>query len=422
MLTRRLLDRPLLRGPLADRRFRLLWAGQSVSSLGDAVVPVALALAVVDASRSAADLGLILASAMVPRLLLTLAGGVWADRLPRHRVMIAADTVNLLAQLGMGVELVSGGYDLVTLMALSAASGAAAAFFGPASIGLVPSTVDASELRGANVLMGISQQSATVVGPALATLFALTVGCGWAMIFDAATFAVGIGALLVLRVDDLHVEREGFWTELREGWSELKRHRWYWTNMLTHAAWNLGRAVYQSLGPVIAVESLGGNEAWGLMTEGGVIGALAGALIAVRLRPKRPLIVANVGLAIGGIPLILLAVAAPACSIAIAAGATFAGLTVMQALWNTALHQNIAGRALSRVSAYDTLVSFALMPIGLTLAAPISAIVGAPATLIGAGVLVCVSSALVILVPDVRALGASPAAPAPVAEALPSPA
>src|SRR5919106_4390251 len=83
---------------LAERDFRLLWIGQTGSAVGDALVGVALAFAVLEVGGSAADLGLVFAAFSVPRVVLTLAGGVWSDRLPRQRVMVACDLVRALTQ------------------------------------------------------------------------------------------------------------------------------------------------------------------------------------------------------------------------------------------------------------------------------------------------------------------------------------
>jgi MFS family permease len=220
---------------LADRRFRLLWSGQTLSALGDAITPVALALAVIQTTGSATDLGLVLGSAAVPRLLLVLVGGVWADRLPRHRVMLCADIVNLLVQVTIGLELLGGSARIGHLAALGALSGAASAFFMPAADGLIPATVDESRLQQANALTQFSRQTGRVLGPMIATTLVVTAGAGWAFLLDAATFAVSVVTLALLRVRHEPAARAGFWSELAGGWSEMRRHRWYWTNLVVHA-------------------------------------------------------------------------------------------------------------------------------------------------------------------------------------------
>ncbi len=82
----------------AQRAFRLLFAAQSISSLGDRLVPVALAFAVLNLTGSATSLGLVLAAQTIPLVLFVLVGGVWADRLPRRLVMASSDLVRAASQ------------------------------------------------------------------------------------------------------------------------------------------------------------------------------------------------------------------------------------------------------------------------------------------------------------------------------------
>src|SRR4051794_4615674 len=80
-------------GPLREREFRLLFAGETISRLGSAMAPIALAFAVLDLTGSKADLGIVLAVRQACVVVLLLFGGVWADRLPRHRVMVWSNIV-----------------------------------------------------------------------------------------------------------------------------------------------------------------------------------------------------------------------------------------------------------------------------------------------------------------------------------------
>jgi MFS family permease len=401
-------------GPLAERRFQLLWSGQSVSQVGNAVVPVALALAVVDATGSATDLGLVLAATAIPRLVLLLVGGVIADRFPRNRVMLGADLVNLVAQGLIGLELLSGQVNIAHLVVLSAASGAATAFFGPASGAIVPATVEASQLAKANALIGLSTQIATVAGPAIATALVLTVGAGWAFIANALSFGVSAATLAALRLPRQPVPVGGkFWTDLADGWRELRRHRWYWTNLFAHATWNLARSAYQALGPLVAVRALGGDVSWGYITQAAALGALVGAVLALRVRVSRPLVAANIGLSLAAIPLALLALRVPAPVTAAGAALMFGGLTVMQVHWQTTVQQRIPAAAMSRVMAYDWLVSLGLTPLGLALAGPLAEWIGVSTTLGAAAILVGGACLAVLGVSEVHGMRAPAPAPAP---------
>ena len=75
-----------------DRDFRLLLCGQAASTIGDRIVFVALALYVTELG-SPSDVGIVLAAHAVPLVAFLLIGGVWADRLPRHKVMVATDLI-----------------------------------------------------------------------------------------------------------------------------------------------------------------------------------------------------------------------------------------------------------------------------------------------------------------------------------------
>ncbi len=124
--------------PFRERPFRLLFASRSASVLGDNVAPIALAFAVLGIGGSATDLGFVLAARAVPLVLFVLAGGVWADRLPRHLVMIATDGFRAVTQGVMAALLLTGNAELWQLVVLSSLHGLASAFYRPASTGLTP--------------------------------------------------------------------------------------------------------------------------------------------------------------------------------------------------------------------------------------------------------------------------------------------
>lgn len=391
--------------PLRDPRFRLLWAGQTLAGIGDSVIPVSLTLAIITATRSATQLGIVLAAETIAQVALMLPAGVWADRLPRQRIMLVADLVRAVTVLAMGVELISGTVDIVHLAVLAACSGAATAFFLPSVTGLVPATVAAAALPRANALMALSSRGSLLLGPTIATTVAVTVGAGWSLMLPVVTFAISALSLARLRVAPPPARaRERFAVQLAEGWRELRRHRWYWSNLVGHCAWNLARCVLFTVGPVVAVRFLGGEFAWGLIVQGGALGALVGALLALRIRPKRALVAANLSLALGALPFPLLVVHAPPLLIAAAWGLATGGLAFMSPLWETVVQHHIPGEALSRVVAYDWLLSLGLNPIGMALAGPLAASVGIAPTLLGVGALLLVPCMAVLLLPDVRGL------------------
>src|SRR5262245_15457302 len=165
-------------GVLAEREFRLLWAGQATSALGSSLVPVALAFAVLELTGSASALGIVLATGFVSRVLLLLLGGVVADRLPRRRVMLAADVLRTAVQALVAAVVLTGSVELWHLVVLVALYGAADAFFAPAATGLVPEVVAPARLQQANALLSLTQSISTVVGPAVAGVLVAVHGSG----------------------------------------------------------------------------------------------------------------------------------------------------------------------------------------------------------------------------------------------------
>src|SRR5918912_3498257 len=184
---------------LRRRDFRLLFTWQVVSLVGDGMVAVALAFAVLDLTGSVADLGFVLAARNVPLVAFLLVGGVYADRLPRRTVMVAADLVRCASQGTLAALLISGHAHLWQLLVLQAVHGTGSAFFNPASIAVIPETVEAELLPEANALRGIAFAVGDLVGPALAGILVVAFGSGWTIALDAATFALSAAALAGVR-------------------------------------------------------------------------------------------------------------------------------------------------------------------------------------------------------------------------------
>ena len=150
---------------LREREFRLLFSAHAISVLGDWLVPVAIAFAVLDLTGSASDLGFVIAARLVPMVVFMLAGGVWADRIPRQVLMIVSSLVSLVSEAALGVLLVTGSVRLWEIVVLQAVRGTASAFFRPAATGIVPQIVSPQRLQQANALMWGALGIAGFAGP-----------------------------------------------------------------------------------------------------------------------------------------------------------------------------------------------------------------------------------------------------------------
>ena len=388
---------------LHEREFRLLFAGQSVSLLGDGVVGVALAFAVLDLTGSASDLGFVLAARTVPLVALLLAGGVFADRLSRRSVMVMADIARFTSQGLTAALLLSGRARVWEIALLQVVHGAATAFFNPASTGLVPMTISPERLQQANGIRALSMATATVVGPAVGGVLVATVGPGWAMAADASSFAISAAFLARLRLPAQdRLPAQSFVRELRAGWDEFRGRTWVWVFVTWAGLGNLGTAAFSVLGAAIARESLGGARAWALIVAALGAGSIVGSMTALHAKLRRPLVSAALGLGTFALPTAALALALPAP--VIAAGALFAGAASMLAntLWETALQQHIPTATLSRVSAYDWFGSMAFAPVGYAVAGAAGAAIGFSTTLWIVAAFFAFSAPVVAALPSVR--------------------
>ena len=138
--------------PLRHRDFRFLWSGMTVSLLGDGITTIALAWQAYELSNAPTALAVIGVAQTIPHVLLLLVGGAVSDRFERRKVLIAADTVRMLAVCALGVLAVTGHIQIWHMMVIAACYGAGSAFFGPAFDAVVPDLVPEDELAQANSL------------------------------------------------------------------------------------------------------------------------------------------------------------------------------------------------------------------------------------------------------------------------------
>jgi MFS family permease len=396
-------------GALQERQFRLFFIGQSTSLLGDGMVPVALAFAVLDLTGSVSDLGFVLAARAVPMIGFLLVGGVFADRLSRRAVMIGADLTRLGSQGLVAVLLLSGTAQLWHLLVLVAVGGAATAFFNPALTGLTPMIVSEERLQQANVLRGIAMGAGGIAGPAISGALVATVGPGWALAADASTFAVSAVFLAQLSLPPHErLPARPFVRDLLEGWNEVRSRTWLWMGLVVAGVANMAAAPFFVLGPAIAKASLGGAGAWALIVSAFSVGSFAGGLVAFRFRPRRPFLAAFMLYLPFGVPSALLALHPPAIAIAAGVCLSGAGLMLGNAIWETTLQQQIPRAVLSRVTAYDWFGSLALAPIGNAIVGPIALTIGMRPTLWGAFALITAVNLAAISTKSIRGLQSRP--------------
>jgi MFS family permease len=398
-------------GALAERDFRLLFTATAITTIGDRLAVIALAFAVLDLG-GATDLGIVLAARQGVNALVFLAGGVISDRVQRNLVLVGASLVQGAAQAVTAALVLSGHGSVLWIAVLQAVYGVGDGLVVPAETGLVPQTVSPARLQQANVLQGLTRNVTRVLGPIVGAAIVVAASPGAALAADAVSFVLCALILLRIRIAPRvgGPERETFWRELRAGWREFTARTWLWSAVLLYGLGNFTWGAWSVLGPVVAKHDLGGAGPWGAILAAAGVGSVAGGVVALRLRPDRPLVASVAFSTLVALQFVALAAAAPVAVIAAAAFVAGVGLAVHLALWFTVFQQQVPEHAQSRVSSYDALGSFVLLPIGAAIVGPVAAAVGVHATLWGAGAFNLACCLGVLALPSVWGIREAPAA------------
>ncbi|MFE0464212.1 MFS transporter, partial [Kitasatospora sp. NPDC058965] len=355
---------PTTPGPLRERQFRWFFAGQSVSRFGSAMTPVALAFAVLGRTDDPHWLGYVLAAEMVPMVALLVVGGGLADRYRREVVLRVSNAGAGLGQAGVAAVVLTGA-PLWLLLPPAVLNGALDALTTPALRGIVPDLVPAAAVQRANSLLGAVRNGSRLVGPAVAGVLAATVGGGWGIALDAASFLVAALCLLPVRLPARPTGARGSLPrDLREGWGYFRSLPWLWTVSCSCAVLNaVQMGIWQVLGPTLARHGIGA-PAWGAVQGVRAGGLLLFSLLMLRWTAGRPLLVGLCGLVPAGLPLVLLGTGAGVGWLGAAVFLAGSGSAVMSVLYDTTLQTRIPRELLSRVSSIDDFFAFGTIPLG----------------------------------------------------------
>jgi hypothetical protein len=421
-----------IRRVLGHRDFRFLWLAQSASVIGDNIVLVALALFVIGLTGRATDLGIVLAAYALSLVTFLLIGGVWADRLPRHRLMMATDLARCVLHGLLAALILSGAVRIWQLVVIEALFGAAEAFSRPAANGLLPQTVPEADIQQATAITGMSANVAEFLGPALATALVLGAGAGWAFALDAVTFLSSAALLTRVRprvraaagvagatattaaagtaatsatADAAAESSEGVWEAIRAGSREVRSRTWVWATLVSFCvALFCGLAPRFVLGPLVAREQYGHVSVYGLIEAALGFGTILGSLTGIVWRPRYPMRLAMLAILLWPAAAILYATGLTLALVLPATVLAGVGLALFDVWWLTALAERIPPGSLSRVSSYDWMLSYGLMPFGYILAGPLADALGPVEVMIGGSALACLAFALGLLPRETRML------------------
>jgi MFS family permease len=410
------LDRPggyarlNLLSPLRHRDFRLLWAGMTVSLLGDGIFLVAMAWQAYDLWNAPAALSILGIGMTVPTIAFLLPAGILSDRLDRRLVMLWADigrafVIGTLAVLALTHLLTF--WQLVVVVAFY---GVGTAFFTPAFEAVVPDVVPAGDLPAANSLDQFVRPIALrLVGPALGGVMVAGFGAGTAFAFDAVSFAASTVAIWSIHPPrhERSPESESPVAAMKEGLRFVARRVWLWGTLLSAAI-----AYLAFLGPaevllpyVIKNELHGSAGDLGLVFAAGGVGAVGAAVfMGQRGHPRKDVTIMYATWTLATLAVAGYGLATASWQLMIACLLFNALETAGTIVWATIKQRHVPASMLGRVSSLDWLISIGLLPLSFALTAPVTALIGARATLVGAAAIGGAFTLGALFLPGMRAI------------------
>lgn len=394
---------------LVNRPFMVLLAARTISMLGMAFAPVALAFGVLALpGADAGTLSIVLAAQAIPLVAFMLVGGVIADRYPRALVLRWGQLVAATAWISIGLMLLVGHSPIWLLCIAAAFAGLSGATVYPALSGIIPDLVPTHLLQQGNAWLSMGASAARFVGVVASGAVVVWLGGGWALIAAGGLYlASAVLSGFLPRGGALAQPEESPLRQLRDGWGEFRSRQWLFVVVLQ---WAVMLMVFQAsqgvLGPVVAEAELGGAAAWTAVLASESAGAIVGVVIALLWRPRRPILVATLLTFTAAAPQLLLGMSAPLWVVMVAMFAMGIGFDLFGVLWMTTMQHEVPAESLSRVASYDALGSLMLGPLGLLLAGPAATIWGPHAALIGTGLVSIATTVFALAFPEVRQLRA----------------
>jgi MFS family permease len=400
-----------MRGP-----FGLLWAGQSVSLLGDTVFLIAFTWQLAVAWHRPGLLGVLLAARVAAELVTLGLGGWIVDWIARRDLIGAADAVRAGLLLGLALFLHQPP-PVVPMAIILALFGVATALFRPALGAYIPQIVPPKHLQAANARLGLSQQAATLAGPAIGAGLVAVGSASTALRLDALSFALAaISALFLPRRAPAAHGGGGALAATLEGFRVVRRAWWLGGGILLASLVNIATITAERLAlPQVANQRYGhlGGYATILFTIS--VGAIVTNLVMDRLRPpQRPGRVFYAAVLAFGSAIAAFRFGAGLAAAGLVGVAFGATQQLLGLLWTTGLQRYVPDRLLGRVNAIDDFGSFLFLPLSFALGGVVVQAVSPTWVLVGAGAIAVVAAAIGLAVPALhrwRPLGDDVGAP-----------
>lgn len=392
---------------LRETAFRRLWLSYSASAAATGMMPTALTLAILSHPHGLGLLGLVLGARTLGFVIGSLPGGIIADRYPRTVVLTISSAIRGGATAAVGLIT---GLPTILICAAICCAGAGEGMFRSAYQALIGELFPKNRLQEANAATTLSLRTWLVAGPAAAVALYGVGGRGLSLTVSAALWMVS--ALLAATIATKHraaprrMARTSALIEFGQGLTEARRHRWFLAGLTALVIWlALGETAKYLMLPVVSRQRFGSTTLIGVALGAYSAGAIAGALVMSRWRPRRPGIPAMIMLGSYGLVPISLAYATQSWIIIAACAVGGMGIEVFNIPWFTAIQREVPARLQARISSLDFLISYGMSPVGFAIIPIMVHAAGAQTVLTGAGLLVIISALLTLLVPGMTEFG-----------------
>ncbi|WP_337458233.1 MFS transporter [Microbacterium sp. KHB019] len=393
---------------MQDSGFRWFFIARAITLITGSMSSIALAFAVLQVDNEALSLSYVLTAFTVANIVFVLFGGVVADRLPRALIIQSCYVLDILSMGTVAALLFTQTATIPLLVGLAAVNGASTAFVLPAMQGIIPQLTKPEHLQQANAMLSFVRSAVTIGGPVIAGVLVATAGPAWAMVVQVGGWVVAIPVLALVKLPPPpRNEGSTFLRDLRTGWDEFRSRTWLWVIVLAFMIMNaIHVGAWGVAGPYIAKnDDRLGITGWGWVVSAEGIGVLLMTVVLMRFPLRRPLRLGMIGMAFFAVPLTMLGIHPAVVLLAIAALIAGAGAEVFSTGWNVTLMENVPTDKLSRVSSYDMLGSFVVMPIGTLIYGWLITHADVGVVLVTSGVLYAACAVATLAVPSVWRMG-----------------
>jgi MFS family permease len=415
--------------------FALLWAGQTISVVGDAVFTIAITWEVLLLTGSATAMSLLLLAQWTPRILFLAFGGVVADRVSRRLLMLWADAGRGCIVIVVALLSWMHALQFWHLIALAPLFGIVSSFFDPAYSAIMPQLVEAEALPSVNSLTTLSRNGGFLAGPMLSAGCIILFGPASAFAFDGLTFFFSALFLLALRLPhaspaqapqsrstanaaqvDVPPVKEaqgvaGGMRDAREGLHYVFGSTWLWVTMVASALASAGIAGSMWVALPRLVRDVYGTGVWliGAMATADAIGSIIAALTIGNARKlRRRGVVAYGAIIIAGFALLACSLPLPRPVeplVAIVASALVgSGVATFMMIWGTLQQEKVPDSILGRVSSITQLGIGSTLPGGLVLAGLLADHIGPAHVFAIGGILAVAPAAIALCIRAIRQL------------------